>query len=271
MLEVVTAARFDKPMGVGKTTPALVTCDREDGREVEVVVKWANASEAGIGALRREALAALLAADLDLPVPEPFLVATEAEFAATIPASDEKRRIVRDHAAKSVGINFGSKLLPPGFTTIGVDRALNRALLPVAAEILAFDVFLNNPDRTVSNPNCQSNGRELAIFDHELAFVTEGVLFWRPPWEDGSIEFPVRQPPEIRHVFLEEVRGTKVDFDRLGGAFDVVTAERLEAYRIALPPQWLGVEDAVAPILDYIAALKANIDSAIKNLAQALA
>ena len=47
----------------------------------------------------------------------------------------------------------------------------------MAAEILAFDTFIANPDRTVENPNCQSNGREFAIFDHELAFRMEGILF----------------------------------------------------------------------------------------------
>lgn len=270
MLETVTAVRFDKPMLVGKTTPALLTCEREDGSEVEVVVKWASGCEAGVGALRREALAAMLAADLDLPVPEPFIVLTGSEFAATIPGTDEKRRIVKEHMAKSPGCTFGSKLLPMGFATIGVDRPLSRALLPTAAEILAFDVFLNNPDRTVANPNCQTNGKELAIFDHELAFLTEGVLFWRPPWEKGGVQFPVGQPANVRHVFLDEVRGSKPNFDRLGGAFDLVTAERLAEYSRALPPEWLNTPSAIQPIIDYIAALKANIDAAIKNLAEAL-
>ena len=74
MLTPVTATTFHRPMGVGKTAPSLVTCVSADGSEVELVVKFAGGCEAGIGSLLREAVAALMAADLDLPVPEPFLV-----------------------------------------------------------------------------------------------------------------------------------------------------------------------------------------------------
>jgi hypothetical protein len=63
------------------------------------------------------------------------------------------------------------------FTNYERHQTIPQALLPMAAEILAFDTFIANPDRTVENPNCQSNGREFAIFDHELAFRMEGILF----------------------------------------------------------------------------------------------
>ena len=103
------------------------------------------------------------------------------------------------------------KKLPPGFYTLPTERPLPRALRPVAAEILAFDAFIANPDRTVANPNCLFNGRELAIFDHDLAFLMEGIIGWKPPWEPGAIPFPKGLPPRSRHVFLEELRGQPLD------------------------------------------------------------
>jgi hypothetical protein len=67
MLKPVTAIQFHRPMGVGKTAPSLVTCVHDDGKREELVVKFAGGCEAGIGSLLREAIAALMAADLDLP------------------------------------------------------------------------------------------------------------------------------------------------------------------------------------------------------------
>ena len=59
MLTPVTANCFHRPMGVGKTVPSLVTCVEEDGKQVELVVKFAGDCEAGVGSLLREAVAAL--------------------------------------------------------------------------------------------------------------------------------------------------------------------------------------------------------------------
>lgn len=270
MLEPVAAAQFHRPMGVGKTTPSLLTCTRQAGGQVELVVKFAAGCEAGTGALVREALTALMAADLDLPVPEPFLVDVEPDFANAIPNTDDRCALARSHAAASLGWNFGSRKLPAGFATIPKDRPISQGLLQSAAEILAFDTIIANPDRTAANPNCQSNGREFAIFDHELAFRMEGIICWQPPWESGGMVFPKGQPENLRHVFLEGVRGSGPDFGRFGGAFDVLTDARLAEYRGALPREWVGDGGDVDRILEYIRALKANINAVIINLSEAL-
>lgn len=270
MLKPVTAIQFHRPMGVGKTAPSLMTCALGDGKQEELVVKFAGGCEAGIGSLLREAVAALIAADLDLPVPEPFLVKVEADFVATIPEVDNRYRQAKKNAAASVGWNFGSKKLPTGFSTILKGRSISQAMMPMAAEIFAFDIFIANPDRTVENPNCQSNGRDFGIFDHELAFRTEGILFWKAPWEKGGISFPKEQPDNLRHVFVDELRGSDPDFGRLAGAFDVLTDARLNEYQTALPNEWVGDGGDLGRILDYVRALKQNINVAITNLSDAL-
>ena len=68
---MLTAVRFDRQMSVGKTGPCLVGRITEDGKQAEVVVKFAAGCEMKHRSLIAEALASLLAADLDLPVPEP--------------------------------------------------------------------------------------------------------------------------------------------------------------------------------------------------------
>ncbi len=266
MLSLATAVRFDRPASVGKTKPCFVACALEDGSEVELVLKFTAGCEMKERSLVAEAIAALLAADLDLPVPEPFVVAVEPDFIAAL--SDAS---VRSQARKSPRLNFGSKKLPAGFATYPTDKPLSRTLVSTAAEIFAFDHFIANPDRTVSNPNLLFNGREFAIFDHELAFFTEGILGWRPPWEPGGAQFPQNMPPQIRHVFLEELRGRKIEFDRLSGAFDGITNSRLAEYREALPDEWTQDPASVDGILGYIRELKERLPLAINQLLEALA
>jgi len=51
-----------------------------------------DAFETNSHALVMEAIAAMLAADLDLPVPEPFLVTLESEFIAGVPHTNRDNK-----------------------------------------------------------------------------------------------------------------------------------------------------------------------------------
>ena len=61
-----------------------------------------------------------------------------------------------------------------------------------------------------------------------------------------------------------------MNLKRLAGAFDLLTESRLTAYRTALPTEWIGAGQAAQGILDYIAELKRNVDTAIQQLNTAL-
>ncbi len=265
MLKSVTAIQFLRAMGSGRTRPCLMGCVKPDGTEVELVVKLRAGCDTGDRSLTAEAIAALLATDLDLPVPEPFSVLVEKDFAETIGPSD-----IRDLALRSLGWNFGSYKLPPGFFTLPLDRPLATALLPTAAEILAFDLFIENPDRRKRNPNCLTNGRALVIYDHELAFFIENILGWRPPWVPGAIHIPGHPDPREQHVFLDQVRGKDFDFSRLRGAIEAIPEARLQEYSAALPRDWLTAYNYADPMISHIRDLKENIAGAVNCLREAL-
>jgi len=241
--------------------PSLMGCVRQDGTEVEAVVKLSAGCEMKHRSLVAEAITAVLAADLGLPL----LVKVDADFAATITDPD-----VRQRAQASVGWNFGSMKLPAGFATILKDRPVPHTLSTVAAEILAFDTFIANPDRTVANPNCLTNGRQFAIIDHELAFFMDGIVGWVAPWEPGGVSLPRGRPPQQCHVFVESVRGTSPDFGRLASAWRAVSHSRIAEYETALPSEWLGSGRALRRILDYVVKLRDHLDVAIGNLREAL-
>lgn len=254
MLSHVTAVRFDGRVQSGRTVPCRLTCEAADGAEVEVVAKLSDGCDRKVTALVMEAIAAMLAADLDLPVPEPFLVTLEPEFIAGVP--DET---VADMARRSNPVAFGSKHLPPGYTSWPVGKAIPKDALATAAEIFAFDVLIVNDDRRSVNPNCLFSGSSLAIYDHEMAFFTEGIVGWQPPWEISSLD-SFKQTR--RHLFSEQLCGKAVNFDRFAGAWLTITNERLAAYRAALPDAWNAASQHADQALMYIGQVRDNIEAA---------
>jgi len=264
MITRVIASRYHDTVRSGRTKPCFLGCTKADGSEVEVYVKLCG-PEMTVRSQISEAIAALLADDLDLPVPEPFLVRIETDFAATIPDLSTRLR-----AEKSLGWNFGSKKLPPGFSTLPTDKPIPHALVQTASDVLAFDTFICNPDRRVANPNCLTNGRELAIYDHELAFCMDSIIGWIPPWEPGGITFSKSRPARDHHVFEDQLSGVSLDYERLIGAFEALTSARILEYRAALPEEWKGNSKTIDTMLDYILKLRHNIASSIENLKGAL-
>lgn len=258
MLSHVTAVRFDGRVQSGRTVPCRLTCEAADGTEVEVVAKFSDGCDRKVTALVMEAIAAMLAADLDLPVPEPFLVALESEFIAGLP--DE---IVAAMARRSNPLAFGSKHLPPGYTSWPVGKSIPKDALATAAEIFAFDALTVNDDRRPANPNCLFSGSSLAIYDHEMAFFTEGIIGWQPPWKIGSLD-SYRQTR--RHLFSDQLSGKAVNFDRFAGAWLAVTDERLKAYRAALPDAWNSAGQHADQALMYIGQVRDNIEAALQEV-----
>lgn len=258
MLSPVTAVRFDGRVQSGRTVPCRLTCEAADGTEVEVVAKFSDGCDRKVTALVIEAIAAMLAADLDLPVPEPFLVTLEPEFIAGVPDAT-----VVAMARRSNPVAFGSKHLPPGFTSWPIGKAIPKDAFATAAEIFAFDALIVNDDRRPANPNCLFSGSSLAIYDHEAAFFTKGIIGWKAPWEKDSLESIKRTP---RHLFFEQLRGKAVNFDRFAGAWLAVTDKRLEAYSAVLPDAWNAAKQDADDALMYIGQVRDNIEAALQEV-----
>ncbi|MHB8413789.1 MAG: HipA family kinase [Acidiferrobacteraceae bacterium] len=259
MLRHVTAIRFDGRVKSGRTMPCRMGCEAADGAEVDVVAKLSDGCDRKVAALVMEAIAALLAADLDLPIPEPFLVTLEPEFVAGLP--DET---VAAMARCSSPVAFGSKQLPPGYTSWPSGKAIPREAIATATEIFAFDALIANDDRRTENPNCLFSGASLAIYDHEMAFPsTEGIIGWQPPWKLGSLEYLKQRR---RHLFFEQLCGKAVNCDRFARAWRAVTDERLAAYKAALPDEWSSASQHADKALLYIRQVRANIEAALEEV-----
>ena len=265
MLDRITAVRFDRPIKTGKTRPCQLVGQRTDGEEIEVIAKFSAGCERHVGGLVAEAIAGMLAADLDLPVPEPFLVSFDEGFVDLVQMTEpDLVSLLRSSAP----VAFGSANLPPGFITLPLEKAIPSSLRQQALEIFAFDVLIQNPDRRPVNPNCLSNGNELAIFDHELAFMIEGIIGWCPPWEPGGLR---GFDGPGNHVFFSGILGGSHDLGRFLGAWKALNDDRFKEYELALPPEWNTADGVVEKTMDYITQIRENIDQALAEIVRVLA
>ena len=195
-----------------------------------------------------ELMASLLAEDLDLPVPKPFLVHVDAQFNLS-EGKPKLSTIVRE----SAGLNFGSQKLPAGFATWSQDKPIPGSLRQLAAEVFAFDVLIQNVDRRREKPNLLWSGDELYLYDHEQAFsFLMGVIGWQPPWTGQGTEF------FRNHIFFQDLAGTSPNWDRFNGALEALTEARLREYIEAVPIEWRSNNDAAAKIAEYLQKARQN-------------
>jgi hypothetical protein len=229
VLESVRATRFVKKMTTGRNTPILLEVERANGEFIEVVVKY-PAAECGRGGLLREALCSMLAADLNLPVAEPFVVEFGQDFIDSIPYADVKDKLVAGTAG------FGCTHIP-GMHTYPADQDLAIKLFQTAGGAFAFDGGVLNPDRLRTRPNCLTNGNELLLIDHDSALNVYGRGFLViDPWTDGALKPLTENSTE--HLFFRKLRGEQYDISNLMNDLATLSASRIDAYMQAIPNDW---------------------------------
>jgi hypothetical protein len=157
----VQVLRYVTPLREGGSLPAIVEAD-DDGM---YVVKFRGAGQ-GPKALVAELIAAGLGRALDLPVPEPVLA--DLDLALGLAEPDPE---IQGLLERSVGLNVGLDYLP-GSLPLGV--AETAGIAPeLAADVVWFDAFLQNVDRTPRNPNLLLWHRKLWLIDHGAALYTQ--------------------------------------------------------------------------------------------------
>lgn len=259
MLKTVIATGFHKEFTNGRNKPVVLVCVDDEGTEVEVVTKFEHRCERGANALIAESLASMIAADLDLPIPEPFIVSIDPDF-----RSDLLRTLPGRREPRSDLLGFGLKHISPGYSLVMHGKPLRDGLIQTAAEILAFDVLVQNSDRIPRNPNCLTNGNRLVIIDHELAFSAGLVIGWRPPWEAGGLDY-IGQPLS-EHLFYRCLKGQPIDFLRLIGAAEAISDQRVLEYRCALPEQWTEPESAESQMIEQFITMRSNLGGIFNQL-----
>jgi hypothetical protein len=179
------ATRYVQPLREGGSLPAVV--DTDDGL---FVAKFRGAGQ-GARALIAELLVGQLARAAGLPVPELVLIEIAALFGRSEPDPE-----IQDLLRASHGINMGIRYLDGAFNFDGM-AAGELASPEFAADLVWFDAFTTNPDRTARNPN-------LLVWQHRLWLIDHGAaLYAHHDWSRVD-DIRTRTPfPNIRdHVLL---------------------------------------------------------------------
>ncbi len=129
------------------------------------VVKFHGAGQ-GPKALVAELIAAGIGRVLGLPVPETVLVELDPALGMAEPDPE-----IQELLERSAGLNVGLDYLP-GSLPLGapVGSGVSQEL---AADVVWFDAFLTNVDRTPRNPNLLLWHRQLWLIDHGAALYTQ--------------------------------------------------------------------------------------------------
>lgn len=249
-------------MANGKTNPALILCQKNDGDEIEVVTKYSSGCEQKEASLAAEVIGACLASDLGLPILEPFLVELDPEFIASVPNNEQ-----RDKMATSNTVAFGSKHVTGQYSVWTNGNLISEAMLPSAAAVFTFDGIIQNPDRRDGNPNCLVRGDEIRIIDHELAFAHGLILFWKAPWTVGGLQS--FETPGL-HIFRAGLRGKKIDYQPIRDAWAGLSDAQISAYEAAVPAEWAGAANSVASALQLIKNARDNMDACITEIQRVL-
>src|SRR5215216_4799870 len=160
-LRTVRCLRYVTPLWEGGSLPAIMEADDEG----LYVVKFRGAGQ-GPKALAAELIAAAIGRLLDLPVPETVLVDLDPALGMAEPDPE-----IQELLERSAGLNVGIDYLP-GSLPLGAP--VGSGVSPeLAADVVWFDAFLTNVDRTPRNPNLLLWHRRLWLIDHGAAIYTQ--------------------------------------------------------------------------------------------------
>ena len=197
-LPVLTATRYVQPLREGGSLPAIV--DTDDGL---YVAKFRGAGQ-GPRALIAELITGLLARAVGLPVPDLAVIDVMPAFGRAEP-DPEIHEVLR----ASHGVNVGLRYLDGAFNFDGV-AAAGLVDATFASELVWFDAFVTNPDRTHRNPNLMICQRKPWLIDHGAA------LYAHHSWETVDEERTRTPFPLIKdHVLLSEATAISAADSRL--------------------------------------------------------
>lgn len=207
-LPIIEAMRPAARLFEGTTAPMGVWgSDRETGERREYVVKLQRSERMSPRSCSFELLGAWMAREVGLFAPEPVEVHISKEFVEqTLRGRDGFKA-----AYQSIGFNYGS-VYEEGFTTAPADlMEASENLYEQAKMLYAFDLFIANTDRGHKKPNVASDGEQMLVFDHELAFSFIHILPMlrnKTPWIFDDTDTEIYRG----HHYFNALRYKNIDF-----------------------------------------------------------
>lgn len=228
----VEAELFIREMKAGRNGAVLLLARGADGIAVECVVKLAKAMAPEHAAMLPipylcEWLAAAIGRVLGMRVAGPLEVVISKEYAEAL--TDGKHRAI---ALCSLGSAFGSEHLSAGTSQYTAELP-DPCLRTPAAELVAFDVFIHNPDRRKTNPNLFVSRGDLVAFDHGDAFCFLLPILGAPDPVTDTLDKCVED-----HACRGWLHKREFSLDRFSDALALLTDQVFDEIVVATPPAW---------------------------------
>jgi hypothetical protein len=212
-LPFIVPLRFNEQFTHSANKPILITgLDKETGGKGDYVTKLLGAERMYPDACMRELLASFIAAELDIPVVAPAVVEVTVDFVELLRGNE-----VWGTANKSIGYNYGSEYVAK-FQTLVIGQPIPEKLVQKAMDVFAFDVFIQNSDRSHQKPNMLTDGSVIIILDHELAFGFALEL----PFSRNKEPWTIRESDKhwiTKHCLYNQLKGKIFDKAELGSKF----------------------------------------------------
>jgi hypothetical protein len=226
MVETVQAIEYITPLREGGSLPAIVGAD--DGEFY--VMKFVGAGQ-GPKALIAEWVVGEIGRALGLHVPKLVFMELDGAFGKSEPDQE-----IQDLLRASAGLNLGMQYLPHA-------TMFNPLMKPppdpaLASNIVWFDAYVTNVDRTARNVNLLLWGEALWLIDHGAA------LYFHHDW--GADYLGRSRTPFTRikdHVLLRWATELPAADARLRSRLDEGLIRDIVA---AIPDAWLGNEPVFA-------------------------
>src|SRR3954466_15711923 len=183
-LRTIRVTRYVTPLREGGSLPAIVEAD-DDGL---YVLKFRGAGQ-GPRALVAELVSGEIARALGLPVPDLVFAELDPDLARTEP-DPEIHALIYD----SAGLNLAIDYLPG---SVMFDPIAHKPTADVASQIVWFDAYVTNVDRTARNPNLLMWHRNLWLIDHGATLYFHHSPDWAADPDRARDPFPL-----IKHHVL---------------------------------------------------------------------
>ena len=224
-IRTVDVSRYVTPLREGGSLPAIVEAD--DG--FLYVLKFRGAGQ-GIKALIAELIGGEIARALGFRVPEIVFATVDPAFGRTEP--DEE---IQDLLKFSEGLNLGLHYLSGA---ISFDPAVTKVDALMASQIVWFDCFITNVDRTARNTNMLMWHKELWLIDHGAA------LYFHHSWNNW--EEQAKKPfVQVKDHVLLPWAGELEKADEMFRS--ILTSQRIDAIVDLIPDEWL-ISDALPDV-----------------------
>jgi hypothetical protein len=229
-LKTVTATRYLTPLREGGSLPAIV--EASDGELY--VMKFVGAGH-GRKALIAELLAGEIGRILGLNIPEMVFMELDPGMGPSEPDQE-----IHDLLKASTGLNLGFQYLSQALAFNPLAKPLPAPR--VASDIVWFDAFITNVDRTARNTNILVWRKELWLIDHGSA------LYFHHDWRNYVERSTTPFPPIRDHVLLPFAS----ELDEAQARFRPrLTPEVIGAIVGLIPEVWLDHEPQFATSAEH--------------------